>query len=164
MRSRPDDGWSMATIRAHTRPARRRAPPAERAREPFRQGLGIAAGVLVLAGVAAALVSASIVSAERGRDARLAFANTFTDVTLAHLKLAILHEQDLVVNAAAFMAANPHTTQAQFLAWSRSVRALARYPELAGPRLRRRRARSRASGLHGPRPDAASRPDRRRSR
>ena len=30
------------------------------------------------------------------------------------------------------MAANPHTTQAQFLAWSRSVRAPSRYPELQG--------------------------------
>jgi diguanylate cyclase (GGDEF)-like protein len=46
------------------------------------------------------------------------------------LKLAIQHEQDLVVNAAAFLAANPDARPAEFLSWTKSVRAFERYDEL----------------------------------
>ncbi|MDX6525236.1 MAG: hypothetical protein QOI43_747, partial [Gaiellales bacterium] len=90
-----------------------------------------AASVLVLAGVAASLVAAGIVADDRASHAQLEFKGSAREVA-STLQLAIQHEQDLVVSAAAFMAANPHSSQTQFLAWSRSVRALDRYPELQG--------------------------------
>ena len=91
----------------------------------------LAAGALVLAGVAASLVAANVVADDRASNSQLAFENSSREVA-STLKLAIQHEQDLVVSAATFMAANPHGSQAQFLAWSSSERALARYPELQG--------------------------------
>jgi diguanylate cyclase (GGDEF)-like protein len=91
----------------------------------------LAASSLVLAGVAASLVAARFVANDRASSSRLAFHNSSQDVSAA-LQLAIQREQDLVVSAAAFMARNPHSSQAQFLAWSTSVRALTRYPELEG--------------------------------
>jgi diguanylate cyclase (GGDEF)-like protein len=91
----------------------------------------VAASVLVLAGVTASLVAARVVADDRAANSHLAFENSSREVA-SKLKLAIQHEQDLVVNGAAFIAANPHGSQAQFLAWSHSVRALARYPELQG--------------------------------
>jgi diguanylate cyclase (GGDEF)-like protein len=117
------------------------APPLARpvaARHP-RLGRGshsvrfwaVAAGILVLAGVAVSLVAARLVADSRATHAQLAFETSSKEVA-SKLKLAIEHERDLVVNAAAFMAANPHSSQAQFIAWSRSVRALTRYPELEG--------------------------------
>jgi diguanylate cyclase (GGDEF)-like protein len=48
------------------------------------------------------------------------------------LKLAILHEQDLVVTAGAFAIRNPNGSQVAFLQWTSSVRAFERYPELEG--------------------------------
>ena len=89
------------------------------------------AAVLVAAGIAASLVVAREQAASNSSSASLAFRSSAADVA-STLELAIQHEQDLVVSGAAFMAANPHATQARFLAWSRSVRALKRYPELQG--------------------------------
>jgi diguanylate cyclase (GGDEF)-like protein len=91
----------------------------------------IAASILALAGVAASLVAARVVADDRASNSRLAFENSSKEVA-STLKLAIQHEQDLVVHAAAFMARNPRASQAQFLAWTTSVRAMARYPELQG--------------------------------
>jgi diguanylate cyclase (GGDEF)-like protein len=85
----------------------------------------------VLAGVAASLVAARAVADDRASNAQLAFRSSARDVA-STLQLAIQHEEDLVVSGAAFMAANPHSSQAQFLAWKTSVRALDRYPELQG--------------------------------
>jgi len=48
------------------------------------------------------------------------------------LQLAILHEQDLVVSASSFIAANPRASSTQFSQWAASVNALVRYPELIG--------------------------------
>jgi diguanylate cyclase (GGDEF)-like protein len=89
----------------------------------------LAASALVLAGVAAALVGARFVANDRASTSRLAFHNSSQDVATG-LQLAIQREQDLVVSGAAFMARNPHSSQAQFLEWSTSIRALTRYPEL----------------------------------
>jgi diguanylate cyclase (GGDEF)-like protein len=89
----------------------------------------VAASVLVLAGVAASLVTARAVAHGRAIDSHRAFESSSRDVA-SKLKLGIQREQDLAVSAAAFTAANPHGSQAEFLAWSGSVRALTRYPEL----------------------------------
>ena len=91
----------------------------------------LAASALVLVGVAASLAAGRFVANDRASASRLAFHNSSQDVAVA-LQLAIQREQDLVVSAGAFMARNPNGSQAQFLAWSRSVRALTRYTELEG--------------------------------
>ena len=91
----------------------------------------VAASILVLAGVGASLFAARVLAHDRASHSQLEFENSAKDVA-STLELAIQREEDLVVNAAAFMAANPHGTQTQFLAWSKSVRALERYPELQG--------------------------------
>src|SRR5664279_3744105 len=91
----------------------------------------IAASAVVLAGVTSSLVAARFVAHDRAAASRLAFHNSSQDVAVG-LQLAIQREQDLVVSAGAFMARSPNRSQAQFLAWSKSVRALTRYPELEG--------------------------------
>jgi len=48
------------------------------------------------------------------------------------LKLAIQHDDDLIVSGAAYVEGNPNGSNAEFLQWADSVRALARYPELQG--------------------------------
>src|SRR5450755_3324725 len=91
----------------------------------------LAASALVLIGVAASLVAARFVANDRASASRVSFHNSSQNVAVA-LQLAIQREQDLVVSAGAFMSRNPNGSQAQFLAWSKSVRALTRYPELEG--------------------------------
>ncbi len=46
------------------------------------------------------------------------------------LKLAIQHEEDLVVSASAFVISNPNASPADFDRWAESVHAMQRYPEL----------------------------------
>jgi PAS domain S-box-containing protein len=48
------------------------------------------------------------------------------------LQLAILHEEDLIVSANAFVTLNPNASNARFQRWAGSVKALQRYPELQG--------------------------------
>jgi diguanylate cyclase (GGDEF)-like protein len=91
----------------------------------------VAASIVVVAGVTASLVGARAVGDSRASNSHIAFDNSSRQVA-SKLKLAIQREEDLVVSAAAFMAANPHGSQKQFLAWTTSVRALKRYPELEG--------------------------------
>jgi hypothetical protein len=48
------------------------------------------------------------------------------------LRLAIQHQDDLVVNASGFVVANPDASEAAFRAWATSVHVLDRYPEVLG--------------------------------
>jgi CHASE1-domain containing sensor protein len=48
------------------------------------------------------------------------------------LKLAIQHEQDLVVTTSAFFVRTPDATQAEFNLWMSTTRTFTRYPELMG--------------------------------
>ena len=48
------------------------------------------------------------------------------------LKLAIQHEQDLVVSAGAFFVHSPNSTQSAFREWMTETRTFQRYPELTG--------------------------------
>ncbi|MGZ4403329.1 MAG: CHASE domain-containing protein [Gaiellaceae bacterium] len=100
----------------------------------WRRGLRVwaAAAILVTAaGLVASLVAARLDSENGSSKSRLAFRSSANDVATT-LKLAIQHEQDLVVSGGAYIAGNPHGSQAEFVAWSGAVRALARYPELQG--------------------------------
>jgi diguanylate cyclase (GGDEF)-like protein len=48
----------------------------------------------------------------------------------AALRLAIQHEQDLIVSTESFIVGNPNPSQAQFSQWAQEVGVLGRYPEL----------------------------------
>jgi diguanylate cyclase (GGDEF)-like protein len=87
--------------------------------------------LLVAAGSAGAVVAAGIQSRSDAAKARQAFASSSQQVA-STLKLAIQHETDLVVSAGGFVAGNPNASDAQFVRWADSVRALQRYPELSG--------------------------------
>jgi diguanylate cyclase (GGDEF)-like protein len=85
--------------------------------------------LLVLAGALASVLGARAVARSDAEKARLAFHLSSAEVA-SNLKLAIQHEEDLVVDVSAFVAANPNASPADFDRWVESVQALRRYPEL----------------------------------
>ena len=85
--------------------------------------------VLVLGGTLAAVLGARAVASSETQKARLAFHLSSAEIA-STLKLAIQHEEDLVVSASAYVTANPHLTAAGSDRWAKSVRAMRRYPEL----------------------------------
>ncbi|HEX4564248.1 MAG TPA: sensor domain-containing diguanylate cyclase [Solirubrobacteraceae bacterium] len=85
--------------------------------------------LLTLLGTTAALVGAGAVAHSEDQQSRLADHLTSAGVA-STLKLALLHEEDLIVSASAFMSANPVASPAQFDRWAASVGAMRRYPEL----------------------------------
>jgi diguanylate cyclase (GGDEF)-like protein len=89
----------------------------------------VCAVLLVLAGTLASLVGARAVAHSDVDKARLAFHLASAEIA-ATLKLAIQHEEDLVVNASAFVTGNPNASAADFDRWAESVHAMRRYPEL----------------------------------
>ena len=91
----------------------------------------VVAAVLALAGCVAIGVAASVQSTHDTQKAREAFAASSAGVA-STLRLAIQHEQDLIVGAGAFLATNPHASNAQFVHWTAAARAFQRYPELLG--------------------------------
>jgi PAS domain S-box-containing protein len=86
---------------------------------------------LVVAGAAASLVGAQAVARHDAAQTREAFEASSAEIA-STLQLAIQHEQDLVVSASAFFVGNPDASTADFRAWTRSMRAFDRYPELQG--------------------------------
>jgi diguanylate cyclase (GGDEF)-like protein len=87
--------------------------------------------LLVLVGVVGSVVGARVEA--RNDSLKLRQTSSATSTAIASkLKLALQHEQDLIVTAAAFIAGNPEATQAQFGRAMTSISALQRYPELQG--------------------------------
>ena len=100
----------------------------------IRRGFG--GWALVASGVIAAGSLISLAGAKeiaRNDDARVrqSFETSALDISGA-LHASLQHEEDLVVPAGAFVAANKGATSAQLEAWIVSVQAQARYPELLG--------------------------------
>jgi diguanylate cyclase (GGDEF)-like protein len=85
--------------------------------------------VLVVVGSTGSFLGARAVARNESQASRQRFVTSSTEIA-ATLNLAILHEQDLVEGAGAFAVGNPDATQAEFLQWTNSVQAFARYPEL----------------------------------
>ena len=86
--------------------------------------------VLVVAvGTAASLLGAHSVAETDAERERLAV-HLSANKTATTLKLAIQHEEDLAINASAFVAGNPNASPAAFDRWAESVHAMRRYPEL----------------------------------
>jgi diguanylate cyclase (GGDEF)-like protein len=91
----------------------------------------LVACLVVLGGATGAVLAARSVAASNAARSREAFAQSSSEVA-STLQLAIEREQDLVFTAAGFFLGDPGATNAQFRAWSTSVQALARFPELIG--------------------------------
>ena len=85
--------------------------------------------VLVLGGTLASVLGARAVASSEAQKAKLASHLASNEIAAA-LKLAILHEEDLVVSASAYVTGNPHATPADFDNWASSVQAMRRFPEL----------------------------------
>ncbi len=92
--------------------------------------LGLAVGVLVI-GILGSLLGAHIVASEDARSSQQAFSTASGDVA-SRLQLALQREQDLVIAAGGFAIRNPEGSQASFEAWTASVLAFQRYPEVQG--------------------------------
>ena len=91
----------------------------------------LAAALLLVLGTIGSVWGAEAVARNAKERSHAAFVASSTDIA-STLKLAIQHEQDLVISAGAFAVGNPGASQSDFLKWTASVQAFARYPEVLG--------------------------------
>lgn len=127
--NRSTDGPSAA---ARSRSASRLRPLLRRVAEPGERrwsAWAVGATLLVLAGALASVFGARAVARSNVDKAHLAFRLASAEIA-STLKLAIEHEEDLVVNASAFVTGNPNGSPADFDRWAESVHAMQRFPEL----------------------------------
>jgi diguanylate cyclase (GGDEF)-like protein len=95
-----------------------------------RNGVWAAATALFVAAAAAgSLLGAHSVAHTDTDRGRLAFHLSSAEIA-STLKLALQHEEDLVISASAFVAADAHASATGFDRWAESVHAMQRYPEL----------------------------------
>jgi diguanylate cyclase (GGDEF)-like protein len=87
--------------------------------------------VLVVLGATGSWFAAAADARSAADRSRRAFDASSANIA-STLKLALQHEEDLVVSASGFVVANPTATSAQLGAWVATVRAASRYPELQG--------------------------------
>jgi diguanylate cyclase (GGDEF)-like protein len=85
--------------------------------------------LIVLAGALASVLGARDIARSDASKARLAFHLATADVA-ATVKLALQHEEDLIVSTSGFVTGNPDASPADFDRWAQSVQAMQRYPEL----------------------------------
>jgi diguanylate cyclase (GGDEF)-like protein len=97
-----------------------------------RNGVWAAVAALcVAAGTVASVLGATSVAHDDHTKARQDFRQSVSATGIApSVKLAIQHEEDLVVGASTFFSANPKATPTEFSAWAKWSHALRRYPEL----------------------------------
>jgi diguanylate cyclase (GGDEF)-like protein len=129
----------------------RRASPTRRdwrlrLRRPRRGGWACAAVVLVAIGSLAAVLAAGSIAHSAYSSQRITSRFGAGQVA-STLRLAIQHEEDLVVSGRAFVAGNPGDAASAFARWARSVAALQRYPELADVGLLVRVSHARLAGF-----------------
>ena len=75
------------------------------------------------------VLGAREVARSNAEHARLAFHLSSAEIA-STLKLALQHEEDLVVSASGFVTGNPGASAGEFDSWAESVHAMERYPEL----------------------------------
>ncbi len=85
--------------------------------------------LVVLAGILASVLGARAVAQTDADKASLGFHLSSNEIA-STLKLAIQHEEDLVVAASAFVTSNQSVSPTGFDRWAESVHAMQRYPEL----------------------------------
>lgn len=89
----------------------------------------LVAAFLFVGGSCGAALAAVTEAHNNAQKSRTAFESA-SDEIASTLQLAVQHEDDLTLSGAAYLAGNPDGSNAQFLQWSDSIRALERYPEL----------------------------------
>jgi diguanylate cyclase (GGDEF)-like protein len=87
------------------------------------------AALCVAAGTVGSVLGAHAVARTDTADARQVFPRTAAGIA-STLKLAIQHDEDLIIGASTFFAGNPRASAAEFDAWVKWAQALRRYPEL----------------------------------
>ena len=119
---------------AHAQPPQmiRRRARSDDTRSRFT-GRGWVAGaiVVVVLGAVGSLFAARAVAHSDKQKSQRALAATSADVT-ARLRLALQHEEDLVVSTSAFIVSNPRISNAKFNEWVLADRVVERYPEILG--------------------------------
>lgn len=85
--------------------------------------------LLIGTGVGGSAVAGQLVAQSDAGRVRLAFASDAAQVA-STLRLAIQHEEDLVVGGRAFVSRNPAVSTSEFDEWGESNEALKRFPEL----------------------------------
>ena len=98
---------------------------------PRRQVWLVFAALVVAVGITASVLSAETVGGNDGQRSRQASTTAAVEIA-ATLKLAIQREQDLAVDAGAFVIGNPNASQAAFQQWANRDQVLLRHPELVG--------------------------------
>jgi len=116
---------------SHPRSLRRSAATRIASWGQRRGAWAVVAGVLLVLGIAGAMVAAGIVARTAEASSQRQLRSGAAEIA-STLQLAIQHEQDLITSASAFVIGNPGASNAQFVAWAQSEHALARYPELLG--------------------------------
>jgi len=95
-----------------------------------RKGVGAAVAVLCLAaGTVGSVLGAHAVARSDAAKAHQTFPRTSAGIA-STLKLAVQHEEDLVISGSTFFAGNPTASAAEFDTWVKWAQALRRYPEL----------------------------------
>jgi diguanylate cyclase (GGDEF)-like protein len=100
-------------------------------RRPRGHIWGTLGALLVLVGIVGSVVAATGVAHAQAANSQRAFLSSSNEIA-AVTGLALLHEEDLVVDTEAFVLGEPHASEAEFLAWASSERAMTRFPELLG--------------------------------
>jgi hypothetical protein len=91
-----------------------------------RKGIWAAVAVLLLiAATLGSVLGARAVARSDAAKAQLSF-HLASDEIASTLRLAIQHEEDLVVSAGAFVISNPKASPADFDRWAESVHAMQR--------------------------------------
>jgi diguanylate cyclase (GGDEF)-like protein len=91
----------------------------------------VVGALIILAGILGSWLAASSAARGAADNSRRAFALSSSEIS-GTLRLALQHEADLEIAAQAFVVGDPGASNAQFVRWATSVRALQRYPELQG--------------------------------
>jgi diguanylate cyclase (GGDEF)-like protein len=95
-----------------------------------RASIAIAAALIVLIGGSmASYAIARSMASSNGHMSQEQFKTSAQEISLT-LRRALQHEQDLAVNASAFVLEHPNATQTEFQQWANETSVLNRYPEL----------------------------------
>jgi diguanylate cyclase (GGDEF)-like protein len=102
-----------------------------------RRGMWAAVAVLCVAvGIVGSVLGAHAVARSDASNAGQAYPRTSAGIArtsasiASSLKLALQHEEDLVIGASTFFAGHPKASAAEFTTWVKWAQALHRYPEL----------------------------------
>lgn len=91
----------------------------------------VGAACVLVVGSSIAVFVGNVVARKDAQTARQRFLTTSQGIA-STLKLAIQHEEDLVLNTGATFVNTPNLTQAEFQRWTSASNTFARYPELLG--------------------------------